>query len=101
MSSVRSPVPATAVVPGKRKFRSPEPPAWIGWAFVAPNLIGFGIFTLLPLTFSLAIAFAEWDVISGVDNIRWVGVQNFTRMMDDAAFWSAAGKTLFLSLIHI
>jgi multiple sugar transport system permease protein len=78
----------------RRRRRSPEPPGWIGWAFIAPNLIGFGIFTLLPLAFSLAIAFAEWDVISGIDNIRWVGINNFTRLLNDDAFWSAGGKTL-------
>ena len=62
MSSVSvANTPATAVVPGKRKFRSPEPPAWIGWAFVAPNLIGFGIFTLLPL------------IILAGDRVRRVG----------------------------
>jgi multiple sugar transport system permease protein len=76
------------------KRRSPEPPAWIGWAFIAPNLIGFAVFTLLPLAFSLAIAFADWDVISGLDNINWIGFDNFTRLWQDGKFWSAGWRTL-------
>jgi multiple sugar transport system permease protein len=79
----------------RRRRRSPEPAAWIGWAFIAPNLIGFTIFTLLPMVFSLVIAFAEWDVISGLDNIKWVGLKNFSRLLNDDAFWNAGGRTLF------
>jgi multiple sugar transport system permease protein len=79
----------------RQRRRSPEPPSWVGWAFIAPNLIGFTVFTLVPLVFSLGIAFAEWDVISGLDNIRWVGLENFSRLLDDDKFWSAGGRTLF------
>ncbi len=79
----------------RNRRRSPEPSGWIGWAFIAPNLIGFAAFTLLPLAFSLGIAFAEWDVISGLDNIRWIGFDNFTRLFEDEKFWSAGRRTLF------
>lgn len=74
--------------------RSPEPPPWIGWAFIAPNLIGVIVFTLLPLAFALAIAFAEWDVVSGIDGIRWVGFGNFTSIVRDGNFWESARHTL-------
>jgi ABC-type sugar transport system permease subunit len=80
---------------GRRgKRRSPEPPGWIGWAFIAPNLIGFCIFTLIPLIFSLGIAFADWDVISGLDNIQWIGFDNFSRLLQDDKFWEASFRTL-------
>lgn len=93
--SSRRPVGAERIGERRRsRRRSPEPPGWIAWAFVAPNLIGFAVFTLLPLLFSLAIAFADWDVISGLDNVRWVGLANFRRLTGDDAFWGAAGRTL-------
>ncbi|MGH2604904.1 MAG: carbohydrate ABC transporter permease, partial [Dehalococcoidia bacterium] len=78
----------------RRKRRSPEPAAWIGWAFIAPNLVGFAVFTFFPLLFSLAISFAEWDVISGLDNIRWVGLDNFRSMLGAGDFWAAGSRTL-------
>ncbi|HMQ30236.1 MAG TPA: sugar ABC transporter permease [Chloroflexaceae bacterium] len=74
--------------------RSPEPPAWIGYAFLAPNLLGFALFTLLPLLFALLIAFTEWDVISGLGAIRFVGLQNFAAILADANFWDSARLTL-------
>lgn len=78
----------------RRRRRSPEPASWIGWAFIAPNLIGFAVFTFFPLVFSLAISFAEWDVISGLDGIRWVGLDNFRNLLRADDFWSSGGRTL-------
>lgn len=69
-------------------------PGWLGIAFIAPNLIGFAVFTLLPLIFALAIAFAQWDVISGLDGIRWVGLQNFADVLHDGKFWRALRTTV-------
>ncbi|MGH2560061.1 MAG: carbohydrate ABC transporter permease, partial [Thermomicrobiales bacterium] len=74
--------------------RSPEPPSWIGYLFVAPNFIGFAIFTLVPLIFSLAIAFTEWDVVSGLDSIKWIGLRNFADILNDGFFWESARNTL-------
>lgn len=68
--------------------------SWLGYAFIAPNLIGFAAFTLLPLIFALAVSFAEWDVVSGLDGIRWVGFRNFVDVMQDGNFWRAARTTL-------
>jgi multiple sugar transport system permease protein len=68
--------------------------SWLGFAFIAPNLIGFAVFTLLPLIFALAVSFAEWDVISGLDGIRWVGFENFSTVLTDGNFWHAARVTL-------
>lgn len=101
MSTLRETVSTPQWVPDgtkerrRARRRSPEPAAWIGWAFIAPNLIGFGVFTLLPLAFALAVSFADWDVISGLDGIRWVGFGNFAEILGDGNFWGAARRTLF------
>ncbi|MBA2469151.1 MAG: sugar ABC transporter permease [Chloroflexia bacterium] len=80
----------------KRKSRpSRGHQSWLGYAFVAPNFIGFSIFTLLPLIFAFVVSFAEWDVVSGIDGIRWVGLQNFANVMSDGNFWHSARLTLY------
>lgn len=91
-----SPAARTTARAGERRSRrrSPEPPTWVGYAFVAPNLIGFAVFTLLPLLFALAIAFAEWDVVSGLGAIEWVGLRNFVDIARDRNFWESARHTL-------
>lgn len=95
MASQRTASPVDTVGARERRFRrSPEPASWIGWAFIAPNLVGFAVFTFLPLLFSLAIAFAEWDVISGLDGIRWVGLDNFKILLQEGDFWSSGWRTV-------
>lgn len=67
--------------------------SWLGYVFVAPNFIGFCVFTLLPLIFAFAVSFAEWDVISGIDAIRWIGFENFRNVMNDGNFWQSLKLT--------
>ncbi|GHO90657.1 ABC transporter permease [Reticulibacter mediterranei] len=75
--------------------RSGEPPAWVGYAFIAPNFIGFLLFTLVPLLFALLVAFTKWDVVSGIEGIQWVGLQNFVTLFQDKDFWESARITFF------
>ena len=58
------------------------------YTFIAPNFIGFCVFTLVPVVAAFVLAFMEWD---GVNAAKFVGLANFTRMFGDpnfkAAFW--------------
>lgn len=94
---------ATAESRGRWRFRrrSPEPPAWIGFAFIAPNFIGFACFTLIPLVFAAAVAFADWDVISGMGGIKWVGLRNFELLFQDSNFWESAGYTITYASLSV
>ncbi|GHO41932.1 ABC transporter permease [Ktedonospora formicarum] len=71
-----------------------ESAGWIGYLFIAPNFIGFLIFTLLPLIFALFVAFTQWDVVSGLGGMQWVGLENFTTLLSDPSFWESARITL-------
>ena len=75
--------------------------SWLGYLFVAPNFIGFSIFTLLPLVFAFAVSFAEWDVISGIDGIKWIGFRNFTNVLGDGNFWESARLTLYYAGLSV
>lgn len=33
----------------------------VAYSFLAPNFIGFAVFTLVPMMFAFLLAFAEWD----------------------------------------
>jgi multiple sugar transport system permease protein len=65
-----------------------------GWLFLLPNLTGFLIFTLVPLLSGIGIAFTDWNVISGLDGIEFVGLQNFVELIGSSQFWSAVGRTV-------
>ena len=33
----------------------------VSYSFIAPNFIGFAVFTLIPIIFAFALAFLKWD----------------------------------------
>lgn len=102
MAEIAQPAATKLNFRGRRvKRRSPEPSAWIGWAFLAPNLAGFALFTFFPLLFSLAISFTTWDVISGVDGIRWAGIDNFRTLLTTRDFWHSGGRTLIYAGVSV
>lgn len=67
----------------------------IAWSFIAPNFIGFLIFTLVPVVFSLILAFMKWDTFSTPE---FVGLQNFTRMLSDDTFWISLKNTFLYTI---
>lgn len=58
-----------------------------------PNLIGFLCFTLVPLIAGIGISFTDWNVVSGIDGITFVGLANFSALMGDSQFWWAMART--------
>lgn len=82
--------------------------------FLAPNVLGFLAFALLPMIASLILAFFNWSPLHGAQKIaetaQFVGVDNFwsvlgihqhvdgTRHLNDPFFWKYLGNTLFLML---
>ncbi|MBQ7785214.1 MAG: sugar ABC transporter permease [Clostridia bacterium] len=55
----------------------------IAYSFLAPNFIGFVVFTLVPVMFSFALAFMDWG---GGANITFVGLDNFRYIFKDFSF---------------
>jgi multiple sugar transport system permease protein len=73
-----------------------------GIAFLAPNLIGFLVFTLIPLVMSLVLAFSNWDLrlhnMFKDERVKFVGVDHFIRLFTDEDFWKFLGNTLFFMI---
>src|SRR5712691_11020152 len=68
-----------------------------GYLFIAPWLFGFLAFTFLPIVGSAALAFTDYNVLS--QSLRWVGLDNFQRMLfADARYWRAVQATFSFAL---
>ncbi|MHC5215026.1 carbohydrate ABC transporter permease [Enterococcus sp. LJL128] len=65
------------------------------YSFIAPNFIGFFIFTLIPVVFSLILAFMEWDSFS---TPKFVGLNNFIKMMNNETFWISFKNTILYTV---
>jgi multiple sugar transport system permease protein len=63
----------------------------VAYSFILPNLLGFMIFTLVPMVFSLGLAFMHWD---GANKISWAGLDNFKELWEDETFRIALYNTL-------
>ena len=51
--------------------------------FLAPTVIGLGLFTILPILASIVLAFFSWDIITPP---RFVGLENFADIAADPTF---------------
>lgn len=63
----------------------------VAYSFIAPNFIGFCVFTLIPIIFAFALGFMKWD---GSNPIQWAGISNFARLLDDTFFKAALKNTI-------
>jgi multiple sugar transport system permease protein len=63
----------------------------VAYSFIAPNFIGFAIFTLVPMAFALVLAFVEWD---GSNPMAFIGADNFVRLFEDTVFHKALWNTI-------
>jgi multiple sugar transport system permease protein len=64
-----------------------------GWLFASPWILGFLLWTLIPMLASLALSFTEWDLLSAP---AWVGLRNFQELFVDELVW----KSLFVTTIY-
>jgi multiple sugar transport system permease protein len=63
----------------------------VAYSFIAPNFIGFAVFTLVPLGFALVLSFLKWD---GANPIQFAGFENFIRLFKDNIFHRALWNTI-------
>lgn len=63
----------------------------VAYSFIAPNFIGFLVFTLVPIVFAFGLAFMEWD---GSNAIQFVAFDNFKRLTSDTFFLAALKNTI-------
>ena len=48
--------------------------ALIGYSFIAPNFIGFAVFILFPVLFTILLSVMDWD---GFNAMQFAGLSNF------------------------
>ena len=70
----------------------------IGYIFVSPYIIFFGLFIAYPLVFSFYLIFHRWDLVSAP---KPVGMDNIIFLLNDGVFWKALFNTIIFLLIHI
>jgi multiple sugar transport system permease protein len=87
----------TPTVPRKRKYNRSE--ALAGYAFIAPWIIGFLVFTLGAMTYSLIISFTHYNLATG--SAPPAGVDNYKQLLDDPLVRKSLSNTLFYAVLAV
>ncbi|NMA67342.1 MAG: sugar ABC transporter permease [Clostridiaceae bacterium] len=83
----------------KSKLRQRE--NLIGYAFVMPALLVFLVLIAFPFIFSIFLSFTDWNFLSGLKGIKWVGIENFKDLMTDKTFGMALKNTFIYALTTV
>lgn len=70
----------------------------IGWSFILPNFLGFGLLTLIPVIALFYISLTNWNVFG---TANFIGLQNFVKLLGDGSFRIAFWNTIYYSALHI
>jgi len=76
--------------PKKHGFKTAIP-------FILPNFLGFFVFTVGPVLFSLGASFTNWNLKSSPP-LHFVGVKNFIDLTSDRDFWLSSINTIYFLL---
>lgn len=94
------PVPPSAEQQSRRRSgragaggdRAPRP----GALYVLPALLFFLAFAIVPVVGVLVLSFTSWQ---GLGDPRYIGLENWQRLIDDPAVLSATGTTVLLTVL--
>ncbi len=73
----------------------------IGYTFVLPALIVFLVFIAFPFVASLLLSLTEWNFLSGLEGIKWVGLENFVKVFQDTSFLYALRNTAVYTITTV
>jgi len=93
-------------VPGlpRRTLMVSRPHSWqlgetlTAYLFLAPYLLVFLLFLLLPALASIGVSLTQWGVLG---TPRWLGLANYRTILNDPMFWHAFRNTLYFALLTV
>jgi multiple sugar transport system permease protein len=73
------------------------------WWFVAPALLVIGVFFFVPVLAALVMSLTDFDIYALADlgNLRFVGLDNYFRLLRTPLFWQALGNTLYFVAVGV
>jgi len=97
--SDRPPTTKAIVLGGRRpRQRYSRHDAVAAWTLLAPALVLFFVFIIVPTIAALALSLFEWHFF---DTPTWVGVDNFIRMLEDPDTWKSLAVTFEFVILGV
>src|SRR5436309_2387959 len=67
--------------------------------FVSPWILGFLLLTLFPMLYAFGISLTDFDGMSS--HWHWIGLANYSELLQDRDFWYSLGRTLLYTVITV
>jgi len=71
---------------------------WGSYLLCAPTLTLFLVFMVYPVLYLVRLSFYQWD---GITQMRFIGLENYRRLLTDPIWWKALGNTLIYVLAKL
>lgn len=68
------------------------------WLFLAPGLVFFTIYVLIPIVRSIWISFFDWD---GMGQMTWIGIANYIELIGDESFYTSLKNNLAWLILYL
>jgi multiple sugar transport system permease protein len=100
MAGQTATIPASRPIVATRRRSKASRENLQGWLWASPWIIGFFLWTLGPMVWSLYMAFTRYSITGASE---WVGLANFTRALSgqDSLFWPSLLRTLSWAFIMV
>lgn len=82
---------------GRRRDRAPGEPRRVAYLYIAPALVAYVLFTLLPLFHTVWLSFFKWD---GILVGTWIGLDNYREILADSAIRASFVHSIQLILYY-
>lgn len=72
--------------------------SWAPWLFLAPGVLIFALYVVVPIFQSLWISFYDWD---GLGEAKWIGLANYSELWADANFYTALKNNVIWLVLYL
>lgn len=69
-----------------------------GYLFLLPNMVGFLVFTLVPVVWGLLLSLTNYD---GFNKAEFVGLANFKKLFHDGYFYTSLTNNIYYSVVSV
>lgn len=70
----------------------------MAYAFLLPNVLGFLVFTLIPIVVAFGLCFVKWDFANPME---FVGLRNILRLFRDEGFRISLWNTIYFTVVSV
>src|SRR5512146_2126008 len=65
--------------------------------FLTPAVVSILIFFFIPVIAAFIMSFTDFDIyaLASFDNVRFIGLRNYSQLFDDPLFWQSLENTVY------